>query len=244
MITSKQNQTVKLIRSLSDKKFRDEHGLYVVSGVKLVKEVLSSSHKVVSILATDKHFGEFSKLFDGVETVTSDIMDYVSYETTPQGVIAIVEKPTQSPIETNATCVLLDGVSDPGNVGAIIRSMAGAGYGVAFLTSDCADPFSPKAVRASMSGIFKVKTYSIKREDALKYIRCPLIVAEMGGEDVFSFNTPKEFCLVIGNEGRGISPEIREKAQSVVRVPMQNGIESLNASVSAGILMYELKIKK
>lgn len=244
MITSKQNQTVKLIRSLSDKKFRDEHELYLVSSVKLVREVLCSSHEVVCVLTTEKHYDEFSKLFGKVETVTDEIMDYVSYEATPQGVIAIVKKPSTLPIETDKTCVLLDGVSDPGNVGAILRTMAGAGYDTAFITSDSADPFSPKAVRASMSGVFKVKIFTCKREDLLKYIKAPLIVADMGGESVFSFNSPKEFCLVIGNEGRGVSTEIRENAKSVVAIPMQNGIESLNASVSASILMYELKINR
>lgn len=244
MITSKQNQTVKLIRSLSEKKFRDEHELYLVSSVKLVREALSSSHEVVCVVTTEKHYEEFSKLFSRVETVTDEIMDYVSYETTPQGVIAIVKKPSCVPIVTDKTCVLLDGVSDPGNVGAIIRSMAGSGYDVVFLTEDCADPFSPKAVRASMSGIFKVETYTVKRQAVKEFISVPFIVADMGGVSVFEFNAPKEYCLVIGNEGRGISDEIKNIAEKVVAIPMQNGIESLNASVSAGILMYQLKLQK
>lgn len=243
MITSKQNQTVKLIRSLNDKKFRDELGLYVVSGVKLVREAIYSSHEVVSVLATEKLFEEFSKLFNEVETVSNEIMDYVSNEVTPQGVIAIVKKPCLAPTVENATCVLLDGVSDPGNVGAIIRSMAGAGYNHAFITPDSADPFSPKSVRASMSGIFKINVSVVEREKALDFIKVPLIVADMNGKNVFEFDAPKEFCLVIGNEGRGISPEIRECANFALAIPMQNDMESLNASVSAGILMYQLKLK-
>ncbi len=244
MITSKQNQTIKLIRSLSSKKFRDELGLYVVSGVKLVREVLSSSHEVVSILTTEKLFDEFSNLFSSVEMVSNEIMDYVSDEVTPQGVIAIVKKPSFQAEKTSKTCVLLDGVSDPGNVGAIIRSMASAGYKKAFITPDSADPFSPKAVRASMSGVFKIEINVVERESVLDFIKVPLIVADMNGENVFEFNAPNEFCLVIGNEGRGISQEIREKANCIVAIPMQNGMESLNASVSAGILMYQLKLKK
>ena len=244
MITSKQNQTVKLIRSLKDKKNRDELGLYLVSGVKLVNEVLSSSHEVVSVLTTEKLHNTYQSVACPVEIVTPSIMEYVSEEVTPQGVIAIVKKPSLAPFTTDKTAILLDGVSDPGNVGAIIRTMVGAGYDTVFITSDCADPFSSKAVRASMSGVFRLKICTITREEALEYIKAPLIVADMNGEDVFTFCPPKEFCLVIGNEGKGISPFIREKAQKVVAIPMQNGIESLNASVSAGILMYQLKLKK
>ena len=243
MITSKQNKTVKLARSLFDKKNRDELGLYLVSGIKLVKEALNSSHEVVSVLTTEKLCDEFSALFSATETVSFEVMDYISDEVTPQGVVAIVKKPNSSLIETDKTCILLDGVSDPGNVGAIIRTMAGAGYNSVYATTDSADAFSPKAVRASMSGVFKVDIYTIKREDVSEFIKTPIVIADMNGENVFETKNLGEFCLVIGNEARGISKPVRDMAKRVVAIPMQNGMESLNASVSAGILMYQLKLK-
>ncbi len=244
MITSKQNKTVKLARSLFDKKNRDELGLYLVSGIKLVKEALNSTHEVVSVLTTEKLCDEFSTLFSAVETVSFEVMDYISDEVTPQGVVAIVKKPNLSPVETDKTCILLDGVSDPGNVGAIIRTMAGAGYDSVYATTDSADAFSPKAVRASMSGVFKVDIYTIKREEISWFVKTPIVIADMNGENVFETKSLGEFCLVIGNEARGISKPVRDMAKKVVAIPMQKGMESLNASVSAGILMYQLKLKK
>jgi tRNA G18 (ribose-2'-O)-methylase SpoU len=92
-----------------------------------------------------------------------------------------------------------------------------------------------------MSGIFKVKVYTGEREELLDKIDMPIVVADMGGEDAFSASILSPFCLVIGNEGRGVSETLRKKANYTVKIPMQNGMESLNAAVSAGILMYALK---
>ena len=89
-----------------------------------------------------------------------------------------------------------------------------------------------------MSGIFKVKLYFGDREELLKSVGTSLIVASMEGENAFTFNPPDKFCLVIGNEANGVSDTVKQKADYTVSIPMQNGVESLNASVSAGILMY------
>ena len=115
------------------------------------------------------------------------------------------------------------------------------GYTDLYFTEDCADPFSPKAVRASMGGIFRVKAHISTRDYIAENLNIPFIIADMNGENVFSFNKKGDFCLVIGNEGNGVSEKIRKKASYTVSIPMENGMESLNASVSAGILMYLLK---
>jgi TrmH family RNA methyltransferase len=137
--------------------------------------------------------------------------------------------------------LLLDGVADPSNVGAIIRTAVASGYKEVFLTSECADAFSPKAVRSSMSGVFRAKVMRGELGEILSVIDCPIVVADMGGENVFERKIQGKFCLVIGNEGRGVSDSLKTKADIIVSIPMQNDMESLNASVSAGILMYNLK---
>ena len=125
-------------------------------------------------------------------------------------------------------------------MGAIIRTAAAAGYdGV--LLADCADAYNPKAVRASMGGIFKVKLFVGGRAELLALNDKPIIVADMDGENAFIPKERGELCLVIGNEGRGVSEEIRRLANETVSIPMENGMESLNAAVSAGVLMYALK---
>ncbi|MBR2498442.1 MAG: RNA methyltransferase [Clostridia bacterium] len=241
MITSKQNSLIKEIRSLSDKKFRDKLNLYVVEGKKLVCEAVELKLPVYVVIGTEKALAELS--FDGVrvETVTEEVLSSVSAEVTPQGVMAVIRKPENDLVKPEKSCILLDGVSDPANVGAIIRTAAASGYNTVYTTDDCADPFSQKAVRSSMSGVFRVKIVRASREKLLSIIDKPFIVADMDGESIYQTKVNGDFCLVIGNEGHGVSDLFREKATKVVSIPMANGVESLNASVSAGLLMYGLK---
>ena len=241
MITSKQNPLIKQIRSLADKKFRDRLGQYVVESVKLVKEALSLNLPVIAVVGTERALENLS--LDGVrvESVSQEVFEYITTEVSPQGVLAVIEKPENKIISTSNSAILLDGVADPANVGAIIRTAVASGYETVYMTEDSADPFSPKAVRASMSGIFRVKIVRASREELLSNLKLPVIVADMNGENLFDFECPKEFCLIIGNEGHGVSKEFRERADKTVSIPMKNGMESLNAAVSAGLLMYTLK---
>lgn len=174
------------------------------------------------------------------ELLSDDVFHTVSGENSPQGVLALVRKPQNADALPKGSCVFLDGLQDPSNVGAIIRTAAAAGYdGV--LLADCADAYNPKAVRASMGGIFKVKLFVGGRAELLALNDKPIIVADMDGENAFIPKERGELCLVIGNEGRGVSEEIRRLANETVSIPMENGMESLNAAVSAGVLMYALK---
>ena len=136
---------------------------------------------------------------------------------------------------------MLDCLQDPGNLGTVIRTANAAGYGEIYLIN-CTDAYSPKAVRASMGGIFRVSVYSGSREEVLENLKdIPLICADMDGENIFEFTPPKKFCLCIGNEGGGISAEVSSRAAYTVKIPMRETCESLNAAVSAGIAMYALK---
>ena len=244
MITSRQNDRVKEIRSLKQKKYRDELGLYIVEGFKSVVEVLKSTHEVALIVGVLEQIEKVKSVadIDGISVleVSQSVYESVSDEVTPQGVLAVVKTPTYQTKYSRSISIALDGVADPGNVGAIIRTAAASGYEDVYLISS-ADPYSPKAVRSSMSGIFKVRTHFVSREDFCKNVATPVVIATMEGENVFSFTAPKDFCLVIGNEANGVSKEVRAVATHLVSIPMQNGVESLNASVSAGILMYGLK---
>ena len=241
MITSKQNSFIKEIRSLSDKKYRDKLNLYVVEGKKLVSEAVQLALPIYAVIGTEKALAELS--LDGVrvEPVTEEVFSSVSAEVSPQGVIAVIVKPENALIKPDGSCILLDGVADPSNVGAIIRTAAASGYNTVYTTDDCADPFSQKAVRASMSGVFRIKIVRATRQDLLSIIDKPIVVADMDGESIYQTEIKEDFCLVIGNEGHGVSDFIRENAKKVVSIPMENGVESLNAAVSAGLLMYGLK---
>ncbi len=243
MITSRQNGLVKRIRALRDKKFRDESGEYVVEGAKSVREAAACGEKLVVIAATENGATLVSDLNFPTEILSDDVFKSVSEEVSPQGVLAIVLKPTPVTEEITAKCVLLDGVSDPANVGAIIRSAAAFGYNTV-LIADGADAYSNKAVRASMGGIFRVRVLSGTRAEMLEKVKVPVIVADMDGEEINSARALKEHCIVIGNEAHGVSEEAERKAELKVAIPMQNGMESLNAAVSAGIIMYALTFNK
>lgn len=241
MITSKQNALIKEIRSLSDKKFRDKLNLYVVEGVKPINEAIELSLPVRAVIFTEKAAGSLNLNGVRAELVSDEVFKSVSEEVTPQGALAIIEKPIDEPKEPKGNCLLLDGVSDPANVGAIIRSAAAAGFNDVYLTLECADAYSQKAVRASMSCVFRVNVMRGELNKLLSVINRPLVVADMDGVSVFDYKKQGELCLVIGNEGHGVSDEVMEKSSVKVLIPMENGVESLNAAVSAGILMYALK---
>lgn len=239
MIISRSNPLIKLVRSLSDKSARDEHCLFVAEGVKSVKEAFSSGFAVECVLGTKKGLSLLGKTEGKTEELSDDVFKSVSGEQSPQGVLAIVKKPKNRIIPPRGNCVFLDGVMDPSNVGAIIRTAVAAGYKDVFL-ADCADAFNPKAVRASMGGIFKALVICGTREELIPVVDKPFVIADMGGKNVFSRKSQEEVCLVIGNEGHGVSERMKNLASEIVSIPMQNGIESLNAAVSAGILMYAL----
>ncbi len=173
--------------------------------------------------------------------VSDDVFRFLSDEKTPQGILCRVKIPTRPLTAPKGKSLFLDGVSDPGNLGTIIRTANAAGYEEIYLTDECADPYSPKSVRASMSGVFFTRLYRATRADILSVLtEIPIVVADMGGENVFSFQAPEKFALAIGNEANGISEETFKNAAYTVKIPMQATQESLNAAISAGIIMYEL----
>ena len=241
MIISKQNSLIKEVRSLQSKKFRDSLSRYLVEGVKMVNEAFALGQKVLTVISTEKCLEHLNVRDCKVELVSQEVYDSISDEKNPQGVLAVIQKPKNDFISSKSSCLLLDGVADPGNMGTIIRTMACAGYKDLYLTPTCADPFSPKAVRSSMSGIYHVNIHQADVEILLKSINLPLVVADMNGKDVFKEKPKGEFCLVIGNEAHGVSEMVEKHATHTVKIPMEKGMESLNAGVSAGILMYALK---
>ncbi len=241
MITSKQNEKIKQIRLLSNKKFRDSLNLFLVEGAKATLDALACNVEVDVIVGTEKGFGLLGGI-SNVKTmlVTEEVFSSITTEVSPQGIMAVCKKPSIMQDLSAKKALFLDGVSDPSNVGAIIRSAASFGFRNVYLSLS-ADAYSPKAVRASMGGIFRVNPIVVDKSSFLQNNKLPLIVADMYGEDVSSFEKLEEFCLVIGNEGNGVSEEVIKKSNKKISIPMQNGMESLNAAVSAGILMYLLK---
>ena len=159
-----------------------------------------------------------------------------------RSVLAVVSLPDVSVRSPQGACLLLDKLQDPGNLGTIIRTANAAGYNDIYLIN-CTDAFSPKAVRASMSGIFFVNIHIGTYEEVFSVLvdKVPVITADMFGQNIFLFEAPQNFCLCIGNEGNGVSEEVKKISSYQVSIPMRKSCESLNAAVSAAIAMYTLK---
>ena len=237
VIVSTQNQRIKRIASLKTAKGREETGLFFAEGIKLIRD---NADKIVELFVREDKALEYAKEFDIVPTVVSSaVYDKISDTDTPQGILATFKIPAES-CPQGKRLLVLDGIQDPGNVGALLRTAVAAGFdGV--IAVDSASAYSPKAVRASMGGVFRIPVAKMTRDDAIKALCGRLVVVlDMGGENLFSARTDGDFALVVGSEGKGLSPEFRSRADKVLALPMAGGIESLNAAVSAGIAMYAL----
>ena len=239
VITSRANPIIKDIVRIADKKYRKEYGLYIVEGIKSVDECIECGGEIDKIICTET----FANKYPDAVFVSEEIFAYISCEKSPQGTLALVKIPENILRPPQDNCLLLDRIRDPGNLGTIIRTANAAGFAEIY-TINCVDAYSPKVVRASMSGIFFVKIYSGSPEEIFSVLHdVPLICADMDGENIFDFTPPPKFCLCVGNEGSGVGDEILNRSEYKVKIPMRETCESLNAAVSAGIAMYQLKMR-
>ncbi len=245
VITSISNEKVKLFRSLSERKGRKETGFYLAEGWNLVKDIPKGAKVVYTFVkeSKEREYAERLSSFGAEIVVLSDeLFDRISETVSPIGVAAILKIPKNSEISDISAdkVIVLDHVSDSGNVGAILRTAVAAGYKQAVFI-DSADPYSPKSVRASMSAIFKIDPIFCGKEAFLcsKNIKSyDIIVLDMYGEDLFSYRPLGKIALVVGSEAHGVSAEIKQIGRKL-SIPMEN-MESLNAAVSAGVAMYVL----
>lgn len=202
MISAKSNEKVKALRALAQKKCRRERGEYLVEGVKMVREAILSGQTISLIAGLPETLAMLPETAAERIAVTRAVYDSITDERTPQGVAAAVKMPVRPLAAPRGNALFLDGISDPGNLGTMIRTAVAAGFCEIYL-ADCADPYNPKAVRASMSGIYFAVLYEGSAEALLKTVDIPLIAADMRGEDLFSFSPPARYAVAVGNRRQG-----------------------------------------
>ncbi len=229
---------------LKEKKGRDAQHAFLVEGPKMISEALDSVFPVRALLLREGYTPPFSLPPDiPVYSLPDAVFLSVCDTKTPQGISAVVG--ISAPELKNSMLLALDGIQDPGNMGTIIRTADAAGFGGIILSPDCVDVFSPKVVRATMGGIFRIGfrfPVSLPAElSAFRMNGYAVISSQLDG-DPFYGRSPvsRPIILVIGNEGSGISEEVKSVATHRFRLPMAGSAESLNAAVAAGILMYDL----
>ena len=240
MITSKDNHIIKLAKLLKTKKYSKIHNKCLVESVKVVNQLYDAGLVDTIILAVSKEnlASNYTKVH--IEIVSNSIAKSLSDTVTTDGVFAICNIPADNSKHDYHRCLILDKIQDPSNFGAIIRSACAFGFTTIF-TIDSVYPYTTKCIRSSMGYVFNVDLIdcdysmlqSIKEKSNIR-----IITADMAGETAHSVNIGGNVGIVIGNEGRGISDDIRKISDMTISIPMLNNVESLNASVSASILMY------
>ena len=254
-LRSRTGATVTMLSKLKDAKYREEYGLYLAEGVKLAEEALAAGMDTEMLFVSEDGLQNDRILacLDAanekripIKLASPEVFEKAATEKAPQGIIAVLHrrKTERTFAEPDARYFLLDTIQDPGNLGTILRSAVAFGADGLILYG-CADPTGPKTVRASMGALFRcpvqitkdlVKTVQQLQKDGHR-----VLAAALGENSLCAGQAElrKNDCVIIGNEGHGVSPEIIDLCDGVIRIPMQAVTESLNASVAASVLLWE-----
>lgn len=241
-ITSRKNEIVRHIHRLgSDRDARREAGEFVCDGGKLLEEALRSGAEIGTVLWA----GEPSAEVPGAAQylVPEELLDYVSPLKSAARVLFTVKTEPAAPAPPGRT-VVLETVQDPGNLGTVLRTAEAFGVDTVILTGDCADPYHPKAVRATMGAVFRQRFFEMEREELRAFLTghaLKLYGAALSGEaeDIRGLDL-RDAAVAIGSEGRGLSDALLSLCDGELIIPMRGQSESLNAAVAAAIVMWEM----
>lgn len=238
IITSQANEKIKALKRLKDKRERDKEKLFLLEGVNLIKD-LPSSVSVTSVYLSQSKSAELFSLAkskcESVTVLSDNVFNSVCDTKTPQGILATAKIPAEKALSGSA--IVLDGISDMGNLGTILRTCASFSVTDAVLFN-CADPYDGKAVRSSMGGIAHLNIVRTRSLECLKGYT--LLALDMGGEDIGGYKISAEkTALAVGSEAHGLSQDVKLRADKILSIPIKN-MESLNAGIAAGIALYKL----
>ena len=248
-ITSKENSVYKFIKSLSQKKVRESNRLFLIEGTRLLEEASRRGAKI-KYLIINEAVKNVPKIDQDCQVLrlTNKLFKEVSDTVNSQGIIAVVKQIEISlediVLDINPFIVVLNGVQDPGNLGTIIRTSAAVGATAVLLTKGTVDLYNSKVIRSTMGSLFQVPIVSgLDDEVTVKWLihnRINIIVADIDSEEYYySVNLKRPFALVIGNENSGLNEIWRMADCNRIKIPILGATESLNASVAAGIILYD-----
>lgn len=258
VITSKDNEIIKNIRKLKDKKYREQENKYIIEGIKLIEEAVEEKAKIDTVVVcedcVENETIQQSLMYEIAKYnciyVSEKVFSAVTEVTNPQGILAVVNKENkEEDIDYNQDVILvLDGIQDPGNLGTILRTVDSCGLNQIIISSKTADAYNPKVVRSTMGAIFRVKviisqdlTKTLKEIKKHKFKVVATSLKTQGS--VYDVDYSKK-AIVIGNEANGVSNEVLELADEKIKIPMPGKTESLNASVATAVILYEATRQK
>lgn len=253
VISSKDNETIKNIRKLKEKKYRDLKNEYIIEGIKLVKEAIEENVNIKTIIVCDdceKNGTLDKKLLYEIARfncmyVTEKVFNLLTDVSNPQGILAVVEKNNNNQeINYNQDLILiLDNVQDPGNLGTIMRTADSINLKQIIVSKGCGDVYNPKVVRSTMGAIFRVEI--IEKDDLIETIKeinkqgFKTMATDLETNSSIYDEQYEKSAIIIGNEANGVSEELLNIVDKKIKIPMFGKTESLNASVATGIILYE-----
>jgi TrmH family RNA methyltransferase len=260
IITSSSNQHIKLIKSLKDKKTRNEKGLFFIEGTRFFEEALSESvlsqveivdvfiseNISINMIMSEIEKYKYTKKLN-IHTITEKIYKDISDTQSPQGILATIKikKWTINDILNRGDLILiLESIQDPGNLGTIIRTADAAGFSGIIASKGTVDLYNPKVLRSTMGSVFRMPYYQTDelKESCkeLKNVGIKIYGTHLDAKcSIYEANLNKNVAIIVGNEGAGMSGELMNICDSLIKIKMLGRTESLNASVAAGIVVYE-----
>ncbi len=254
-ISSKDNKNLKFIRQLKKKSFRTDAKKFVAEGKRIVCEVFEyAADRLCCIVISEELFSKDPSLAalgekhcDNVYLVPDNIFADLSDTDTPQGILAVVDMAADDfvPSGKDHCIVVLDGISEPGNMGTVIRTAEALGFDGIYLLKGCTDIYAPKTVRSTMGSLFRMRFRTGCTAEDIKSLQSrgfDIIATTPSGETALEdFKAPGRLAVIIGNEAHGVSDELLTLSDSRIKITMDGMAESLNAAVAAGITMHWLK---
>lgn len=252
IITSASNEKLKDIKKLlKSSKERYEKGVYVVEGIRMFKEI--PKEDIISVFVSENAFEKHEDIINDTKIepyiLPDKLYSGISDTITPQGIMAVVKmkERTLDEVLDNGTTpfiIITEKLQDPGNMGTIIRTAEGAGVTGIIVSKDSVDIYNPKTIRSTMGSIFRVPIYvSDNLVEDIAYTKkkgINIYAAHLNGEDFYSKDFTSACGFLIGNEGNGLSDEISNMADELIRIPMCGKVESLNAGTSTAVITYEV----
>ena len=251
IITSKENELIKHIKKLKDKKYRDENDEFIVEGIKMISEAIQEKVSIKNIIICEDCNSDYKFPSDlmyevakyNLVSVNEKVYKYITDVTNPQGILAIVKKNETSKIDYKQDFFLiLDDIQDPGNIGTILRTADSINMKQIIVSKNTADCFNPKVVRSTMGAIFRINVIEEDLEIVIKNLKkhkIKILATDLKtNKSIYDVDFNKT-AVIIGNESKGVSEKLLDMADDKIKIPMTGKTESLNASVATGIILYE-----
>lgn len=244
MITSVQNIQVKNWRKLHTRKYRSKTKRFLVEGFHLIEEAYHSDWNIETIIVQEGIESPAWMSDEGIVTVSERVFKEISQTESPQGIAAVIEM-KQLQKENENHILLIDAIQDPGNLGTIIRTADAAGFSSICLGSGTVDPFNEKVIRASQGSIFHIPIFHASLIDEISKLKAKGFTVYASSlrraKNYLEIDYGEKSALILGNEGAGVNDEIIDLADDIIKIPIYGKAESLNVSVAAGILMYQMR---